>query len=288
MEPSMPTDPLLAALGRLRWPTPALDQPDPGPGQLWRAVWGEAACLVVTLASSPLRTTLVAAATAEQVGDDRTVIASTDRGMAPAVWAGVSGNIKTFTLENRLADLTPAGLEAVRAAAAGTGSGVWAPISDDLDDRALIRAELVDRVRALTEAEWLPAANAAGLTVGALAESAGETASTLARALGTTPGDARRLLQGRREATDAELEVLTDLLGAAPVAAVTVDDDLVTDMDTPEFRPALRLVAVRDHGGDEAMARRVVAGQVMAMAARLRGQVRRNWKVLLREALGGD
>lgn len=284
----MPIDPLLQRLRQLQWPTPTSDHPDPEPGQLWRAAWSDVACLVVILAGPEGRTTRVAGATAEQVGDDATVIASTAHAMAPAVWASVSANIKNFTLEHRITDVTTGSFADLLAAAARPAVGAWAPILDDLDDRALIRADLNDRLHSLAEAEWLPAAGGDAPTLAELAGVASIAPSRLADELGITPGDARRLLQGRRAPAPSELETLTRLLGTEPAVAIDFDEDLVVDIDLPEFRPDLRIVAANEHGGDEVAARRALAGQMMALAARHREPGQRNWGALLRDALRED
>lgn len=282
----MPPDPLLDRLRRLAWPESARDHPEPEPGQLWRAAWREVACLVVTIEPARGRNVAVAPATVDDAGDDRTVVAETPTGFSPFVWAGLSAEIKLFTLEHRIADLTPDSLAAVLDAVAGTAPQRWAPIRDVLDDRALIRAELSDAVAALVQAEWLRA-----VADPISPPTSGDTVpppSQVARILDITPGDARRLLQGLREPTPAEAERLTALLGAPPSIGATFDEELTREMDTPEFRPAILHRADVDHAGDEAAARRALAGEMMAMAARQREPGRRNWKALLRDALQPD
>lgn len=283
----MPPDPLLDRLRRLPWPEPARDQPEPEAGQLWRAVWQHFTCLVVTLEPARDRKVAVAPATVDDAGDDRTVMAETSAGFSPLVWAGLSAGIKLFTLEHRIADLTPESLAAVLDAVAGKAPPRWAPIEDVLDDRALIRAELIDGLQALVDAEWLrPLAHPISPPIASA--STVPAPSQVARILGITPGDARRLLQGLREPTPAEAERLTALLGAPPSMGAAFDEDLIVDMDSPEFRPMILHRADQDRAGDEAAARRALAGEMMAMAARQRGPGRRNWKALLRDALRSD
>lgn len=228
----MPPDPLLDRLRRLPWPQPARDQPEPEAGQLWRAVWQEVACLVVTLEPAAGRKVAVVPATVDDPGDDRTVAAETSTGFSPLVWAGLSAEIKLFTLEHRIADLTPDSFAAVLDAVAGKAPPRWAPIDDVLDDRALIRAELIDELQVLVEAEWLrPVADPISPPIASA--STAPPPSQVARILGTTPGDARRLLRGLREPTPAEAERLTALLGAPPSMGAAFDEDLIGDMDTP-------------------------------------------------------
>lgn len=283
----MSTDPLLDRLRRLTWPETAGDQPDPVPGQLWRAAWGGIVALVVTLEETRDRTVNVAASTVDEPGDERTVVAQTLSGFMPLVWASVSARIKAFTLEHRIADLTADSFAAVREAVAGDGPAPWAPIEDVLDDRTVVRAELIDTVQGLAEAEWLHLV-AAPVTLSDTAADAGFPPSEVARVLGITPGDARRLLRGVREPKPAEAERLTALFGSPPPTGATYDEQLVMDMDAPEFRPAIVQRARHRHGADEAEARRALASEMMAMAARQRGPGARNWKALLRETLRED
>jgi len=285
MNPAMSHDPLLHRLAQLNWPTPPADHPDPAPGQLWRSTWNGVASIVVTLAPPTGRNVAVAVASADQTGDEGTVVADTLLGMTVAVWTTITADIKFFTLEHRITDLTAASLDTVPDVRLNGTPGAWVPIVDELDDRALIRADLVDQIEALANADWLPETPTAVATVGDLAAQASITPSILARELGITPGDARRLTQGHRAPSPTEISALTELLGAVPASTATFDEALVASMDAPEFRPALQLVADRHHAGDDVAARRSFAGTMMAMAARPREQGPRNWRAMIRDAL---
>jgi transcriptional regulator with XRE-family HTH domain len=288
MEPTMANDPLLRSLSGLSWPTPVGDQPDPEPGQLWRAAWADVASLVVVVEPHHGRTVSVLGATADRIGDDAAVVAATEHGLRPSVWTGVFAVIKMFTLEHRVTDLTDECFAAVTAVAAGRRRGDWPPITSDLDDRALVRADLVERLRSQSEAEWRPTADPGATSLAAQAATAGIQPSQVAEALGITPGDARRLLQGRREPSANEVALLADVLGAAPAVTVKFDDDLAAGLDLPEFRPQLRLIAKDEHAGDEVAARRAFAGRMLAIAARHREPGQRNWVALIRETLRAD
>jgi plasmid maintenance system antidote protein VapI len=287
MDP-MASDRLQRRLAELDWPTPALDQPELAPGQLWRASWHETAGLVVILGNPSGRTVNVAAASANATGDDKTLVASTGNSMTPTVWAGLTADIKTFTLEHRITDLTAKDLGAVRAVVAGSAPGHWAPIVDDLDDRALVRAELADRLEKLAEAEWIPKTDTAAPRLSDLAKKSGMTASRLGTELHISPGDARRLLQEKREPTPSEVGILTSLFGTTPSGAMELDADLLVEMDLPEFRSALERRAHRLHTGDTIASRRTFAASMTAQAARQRETGRRNWRALIREALHED
>lgn len=284
----MATDPLLRRLSELTWPTLALDRPELAPGQLWRAEWERAACLVVISGARVGRTVPVMAATSDHIGDASAVVASAENGMTPSVWGGVSNSIKMFTLAHRITDLTSESLETLTVVVSGQQRGDWAPITSDLDDRVLVRADLTETLQNLSNAEWIPTISKNTPTLAKLADAAELRASEVAERLGITPGNARRLLGGQREPSSDELQVLSELLGSIPDASARFDDDLVASIDMPEFRPRLRSIANEEHDGDEAAARRASAGRVMAMAARHRERGPRNWAALVRQAFHAD
>src|SRR5262245_25458484 len=99
MNHAMSPDPLLHRLAQLNWPSPVADHPDPAPGQLWRSSWNGVAGIVVILAPPIARSVEVAAASTDQTGDERTVLADTLVGMTAAVWTTITAKIKLFTLE---------------------------------------------------------------------------------------------------------------------------------------------------------------------------------------------
>ena len=284
----MSTDPLVQRLRALIWPTPVNDQPDPEPGQLWRATWEGVTSLVVIAAPVGGRTVDVFAASAASIGDNTAFIADTAHGLRPTVWASITDNVKLFTLEHRISDLTAAAQATLSVVAAGNQPGEWAPISNILDDRSLARAELLESLHALATAEWLPDAQPTANSLDEQAAAAGFQRSQVADALGITPGDARRLMTGKRAPTDQELTILAELLGAEPSVAVTLDDELVAGLDRPEFRPHLLAMASDRFEDNEIAARRSFAGEMFALAARHREPGPRNWVALIRDELRED
>lgn len=281
----MATDRLLRRLRELEWPTPAMDQPEVAAGQLWRAAWQEVACLVVILDDPVGRTVRVAAASADDFGDDTALRAETTGGLRPTVWGSLVTYIKTFTLEARVTELTAASLTAVRLVVEGHWAGQWAPITSDLDDRSIARVELSERLVQLAQAEWLPEASEAGATLAELADEAGLTTSEIAAELSITPGDARRVLQGKRELAPSELDIVTAIFGVRPQPSAVFDDELVEELDLPLHRPLLDMWARRHNTDDPAAVRRAAAGQVLALAARHRQPGGRNWNALITEVL---
>lgn len=284
----MATDPLLRRLNELSWPRVAFDQPKPAPGQLWRAEWEGTACLVVISGERAGRTIPVLAASSDDVGDERVIVAETENGMTLCIWTGVTRTIKTFTLDSRISNLTSHSFDQLAGATADTQHGAWAPITSNLDDRVLIRTDLEEKLGLLSESEWIPVSRGEAPTLASVAKEAGVKPSQIARRLNTTSGDARRLIQGKREPSEEESSILTNILGSFPRAAVRFDDRLVAELDQPEFRPPLRLMAHRTHGGNEMAARRAVAGELMGLAARHRDREPRNWAVLISELLDAD
>ena len=283
------TDPLMRRLNAMDWPVPSMDRPSPQRGQLWRAAWEGSAGLVVVAGSAASRKVPVMIATADDVGDEKTVVATTENGMKIAVWTGLHAEIMMFTLDHRLADLTAESLAAVTAASEGAHLSEWAPIISVLDDRVLIRVSLAAKLREFAGAEWVPAVDdERPSTLAQLAESSGVTASQVAARLGIAPGAARRLLLGRAEPTDDQRSVLSELIGPIQESSLRIDEGLVAVLDRPDFRPRLQLIADQDHDGDETAARRARSERVMAMAARHRRAGNRNWADLARRALDED
>ena len=282
----MTTDPLLQRLSGLPWPRPALDLPEPTAGQFWRAAWEKTACLVVLLGPPRGRVVPVAAASSEAVGDETTVLAATEDGLSPAVWGSVTGSIKLFALEHRIADLTVEAFAAVRDAVAGTAPGRWAPIDNVLDDRTLVRAQLVEGIERLAEAEWVP--QASGRTLAEQAAAAGIDVPEVYRALGVPPGDARNLLLGRRPVRPEEKGPLTELLGTAPEEGFSYDEELMMAIDQPQRRARMERQERAGVWTDPVALRRALAETVLPMAARMRGQAHRDWGALVDEVLDAD
>ena len=282
------TDPLIRRLKAMDWPAPAMDCPTPQRGQLWRAAWAGSAGLVVIADAAEGREVPVMAATADHLGDEATIVADTSNGIRVSVWAGVQADIMMFTLDHRLGDLTDASLAALTAAADGTHLAEWAPITSDLDDRILARIDLQEALQAFAAAEWVPAVDEDAPTLGQLAETHAVTASQITARLGIPPGAARRLLQARAEPTDSQRAALVELVGSLPQSNLRIPDGLVAALDSPSSRPRLRVIAKKDHDGNETTARRARAERAMAMAA---GQLRsrqRDWAELARQALDVD
>lgn len=282
------TDPLMRRLNAMDWPALAMDRPTPQRGQVWRAAWESTAGLVVIAGSAAGRRVPVMVVTADRVGDERTVIATTVNNMRVTVWAGLYAEIMMFTLDNRLSDLTEESLATITAAAKGSHLGEWAPITSVLDDRMLVRLDLEAQLEEFASAEWAPAVDEHSATMAQLAEASGVTASEVAARLGITPGAARRLLLGRAEPTNEQRPVLAELMGPVPQSTLSIDEGLVAVLDRPDNRPRLQDIADRHHNGSETAARRACAERTMAMAARHRQAGDRNWTELVRRALDED
>lgn len=290
MEMRVSTDPLLQQLLSLDWPELALDAPSPQRGQVWRAAWMDdsdpVACMVIVMSAPVQRWVDVVPVTDDEIGDDQTVRIITNNGLALSAWTGLRRQIYKFTLEHRLGDLASETISKVELVMKGEIAGEWSTIASDFDDRALARADLSDRLEVLATADWLPSIS--GPTVQERADAAGIPASEIARALGIAPGDARRLRDGDRLPTESELEILKGLLGNDLATNFRPDEDLLADLDEPEFRHDLQELAQRRHHGDERRVRIYVATTVSAAAHRHRDAGSRDWKTAIRDVLAQD
>lgn len=280
----MPKDPLLQRLSELPWPQPAIDRPPVEAGQLWRAAWQDTACLVVVLEAPLGRQVLVAAASGEEPGDETAVLAATDTGLSPLVWGSVAASIKVFTLEHRLADLSAGSFAAVQDAVRGDKLNTWAHISSPLDDRSLVRADLLDSLDYLANAEWVP--RTSGVPLSEQAEKAGLGVAEVARTLEIPPGDARALLHGKRALKANEVGTLTELFDAVPMEAIAYDEELVGFMDLPEYRERLGMWGASRRLTNPVSLRRSFADELMPMAPRMRSGSKRDWRTLIEEVLG--
>lgn len=282
----MPNDPLLQRLSDLSWPQPKMDRPQVEPGQLWRAAWQDVACLVVILEVPVGRQVSVAAASEAGSGDETAVVASTDAGLSSLLWGSVTASIKVFTLEYRLADLSGESLAAVINTMHGENPNAWARISSPLDDRALVKADLLAAVEYLARAEWVP--RAAGMALSEQAKRSGLGVAEVSSALEIPAGDARALLQGKRAPRTTELGALSELFGEVYMEAVSYDADLVAFMDLPEYRERLERRGASRRMTDPVALRRSFAEDLMPVAARMRSQPKRDWRTLMEEVLRAD
>lgn len=280
-------DSLLDRLRQMSWPQPPLDTPEVHPGQVWRAAWEDVVCLVMVLSIPEGRWVRAAAATGEPIGDDRTVSAATDSGLAMNVWSDVASMLPLFVLEQRVGDVSDEVLASVLAAQ-DQPPLTWPPITSIHDDRALFRASLLDAVETLASLDWAEVRPSGDANLRDLAAERGLKASDLARILGTTPGEGRRLLDGKRNLTVSEAQEFAMEFGQPVQTVVSFDEGLLTELDQPALRPLLHQRAVDRFAGDEVAARRDVAEFTGALAARHREAGERNWRELLQEYLGED
>lgn len=280
-------DRLLDQLQGLEWPHPDGGQLEPSAGQLWRCAWHGVAGLVVLVDHPSERTVSVVAASADDVGDELAFEATTTSGLRPIVWAGVTSSIKLCTLDSQVSNLASEALVRLQALRLGSAQGTWAPIASALDDRALVRADLLDNLETFAEAEWLPTQAAAPLAT-QLRDQGVTKPSELAQLLHIPPGEARELFYARRSPTLEQEEALQGMLGSDFRSTLEVDPELVIDLEWPEFRHGILRLAELDYGGDEVAARRHVAEESMLVAARRREPGDRPWRAVISEVLRAD
>lgn len=281
----MTDESLLARLRQMSWPQPPLDTPEVQPGQVWRVAWQNLACLVMTVSAPEGRLVRAVAVSGEPLGDDRTVRVSTDSGVTLNAWSDLVDMVPSFALEQRVGDVAAAELAEVLIAQERPPRA-WPAITSIHDDRALFRASLRDALRALTDLDWAAEVGSAGdANLQELAAAHEMTPSKLSKVLSITPGDGRRLLDGRRSLTDGEAEALAAEFGEPVRTSVSFDEDLLVELDRPALRPFLHRRAVQSFDGDEVAVRVATAEFTFALAARHRESGPRNWRALLEDHL---
>lgn len=285
----MTDDPLLERLRQLPVTPHLFDTPAPAPGQIWRSFWEDedlpTACLVLIVAPPDGRRVEVMPVLSDsETGDDKTAALDLETGSNVCAWTQLLREIPLFTLEHRLTDVTDRSMDALLNSDAAIFH--WPSVYSDLDDRALLLADLDDRMTALQEAEWLPAANG-DEPLADLVRERGLAPSSLAAALDVSHGEARRLVDGKALPTPAQLSILEGLLGRRPGSAFRIDDACVLAMDQPSLRAKIRSRA-EARLLPEAATRQRLAQDAMATGQRVQDNARTNWTRLLEQLLDAD
>lgn len=281
----MTDESLLARLRQMSWPQPPLDAPDVQPGQVWRAAWQDLICLVMAISAPEGRQVRAVVVSGEPLEDDHTVRVTTDSGVTLNAWSDLVDMVPSFTLEQRVGDVSDAELAEVLDAQERPPRA-WPAITSIHDDRALFRASLRDALQDLTELDWTAEVGSPGnANLQELAAAHEMTPSKLSKVLSITPGEGRRLLDGRRSLTDVEAEALAAEFGEPVRTSVSFDEDLLAELDRPALRPFLHRRALRSFAGDEVAVRLEAAEFTFALAARHRESGTRNWRALLEDHL---
>jgi hypothetical protein len=248
----------------------------PAAGQLWRAVREDVTALVLLLAvhaetvtAAPV-TFEASEADADTLGLDGTAL-----GVPITVWIDLRRLLPLSVLDRPVDDL---GVDVVHRAVQQSDDGGGTPDSELA--AADVRAELEDDLAILAEAPTgiapapapAEAEAVAGIDLDALDPAAlDEAAARLAVPLPVLLD----LIDGKRPPTPAEAEVLQEVLGAAPTANPP-PVALVVELAQPRWRGLVRQHRRRGHPTEDT-ARRAVAYEVAAVAARQTGGQEPSW-----------
>lgn len=218
--------PALAASVRRAWTeTP----PQPMPGQVWRARWGDHRCLVM-IVDAPVRAARIVALTTDVAEADDTAVVlpagENDLGVSLVAWVGDMAVVPLRVLDRFVGGvLSSLDEHSVR-------GHVVLSVSDD---RVVLRARLQDTLHMFEQARWAPE------QTGSLADLLGDTdRRSLAGLLDVAPREAIALLRGQRALTIEQAQFvashvgrgLDDVLATNPV----LPEALVADLDLPKYR----------------------------------------------------
>lgn len=242
----------------------------PAAGQMWRAVREDVTALVVLLAVDAESATVVPVTVDPSDTADTVVLEDTVLGVPVTVWVGLTRTVPVSVLDRPVDNLGVDVLTrlAERGAVGPPGAAllvhdVRAELDDDLT--------LLDATPPATASAPVPA-DTPGIDLDALGPAAlEEAAARLAAPLPVVLD----LVDGKRPPTSAEAEVLREVLGAAP-EVTPPPAGLVLELSQPRWRGLVR--QHRHRGGPtEDAARRALAYDIQAMAARQTGGAEPSW-----------
>ena len=248
----------------------------PSAGQLWRAVHEDVTALVLLLAVDVESVTAVPVTVdATDVDPDTVVFERSTFGVPLTVWTGLGRSLPMNVLDRPVDDLGAVAVQQVKEVAAVgaapvpglTASDVRAELDDDLAALATARPQV--------EAAPVPAKPRPVATGIDLAVLDPRALNGVAARLGVPLPIALDLIRGKRPATPEQADVLRETLGGSPEAAPP-PAGLVVELTQPRWRG---LVRQHRHRGDlsEPGARRALAYEINAMAARQTGDREPSW-----------
>lgn len=260
---------------------------DPSPGQLWRASWDDAAQLVLVLGVTGAGAAMVAPVTTDPpVSDESSVILDaglTVLGHAATVWGGLAVEVPFLVFDLMIGEVAATFVAAAeRVAAVGsadalpTGVRAGTPVTSPFDPAAEIRAELADTLEPLRDAAWAPQPLGSVQSLRELLQGRADVPAlmkALVETLGLGLPAVMEILMGKRHVTPEQAAAAAEVTGLTTqqvLSAVTpLPDGLISEMDRPRWRKALR--ALRRPGEPEAAARLTAAYGTLALAARQTG-----------------
>lgn len=280
----MPGDNLRQRVNRVPWATPPQDiGGDVAAGDLWQATWARSRLLVLILVAAENNIT-VSPVTETEAGDDGTALLPGDQspldGVPFHVWLGLRAVLPQRVLDRRLGPVGPG----FRRRLGDTSPAAFPPITSPLDNRSQVRADLEDRLEALSQAEWQPSA-----TGRSIRELVGVPPGQFAKAIDILPGDAVNVFARRRPLTPSEADraATTFNLDLADVVAATtpvVPDEVISIFDHPR-RSRLVHRRAQETGVTEPEVMRQITAPLLEMAARTTGHTPPNWEALIDDAL---
>lgn len=259
---------------------------DPARGQLWRALWEDAAQLVLVLRNTGTGTAVVAPVTTDPPAcDESSVVVSGDLtilGHTATLWGGLATEVPFLVFDLLVGDLAPAVVDAAEDVAGGgaemlpEGVSAGTPVVSPFDPAAEVRAGLSDTLERLRGAAWAPQALGSRESLRELLRGRSDVPALmkeLTKALGLGLPDVLSILMGKRPVTSQQAPAVAQVTGLTEeqvLSAVSpLPTSLVSELDRPQWRKALR--AQRKPGESEIAARLTVAYGTLALAARQTG-----------------
>jgi hypothetical protein len=265
----------------------AADVPDPAHGQLWRALWDDAAQLVLVLRVTGMGLAVVAPVTTDPpTSDESSVVLDaglTVLGHTAIVWGGLAAEIPFRVFDLLIGQMPAATVDAAERVASGDYAGVLPEgvsvgtrVTSPFDRAAEVRAELSDTLVNLGRATWAPQVPGSAQPLRDLLQGRQDVAAlmkALAQALGLELPAVMNILTGKRPVTPGQAPAVAKITGLTEQqvlsAVPALPADLVTELDRPRWRKPLR--AQRRPSESEAATRLTVAYGALALAARQTG-----------------
>ncbi len=266
--------------------------PEPRAGQLWQLEWDTTALVVLVTAVPSTDSVVVIPAGDPEVGDDTTVALHEEDspldGVGYSLWLDLAKRVPTSVLNLYLGDVPTSIVQHVVNRGRRDDEGELPPIRSPLDDRALIRADLEDRLEQLAAATWTSLAEKT-VDLSDLARRKGVRPGKLSEVAGIAPGDALAVLNGTRRLSADEAVRAAALFGLesgrlAEASRPTIPADVVALLGRPGRRGSIRRQALRRQIG-EGEARREIAEQLLGAAARAAGSGTPDWDTLIDDVL---
>jgi hypothetical protein len=235
--------------------------PEPQPGQLWRARWGQVSELVALVrVTADIVEAAPVTLDVDYADEDAAVVpgSGSPLGVDTVTWIGLRRVLPMVVLDRFL------GAWPVMSLMTATGY----PIVNPADARAEYRARIEDELDILAAARWAPTGTG---TLADRLRAAGINAHRLVELLDLPPQEALALLRGKLPVTAEQAETL------AAVLTISVEDvldanpappaEVVSLLDRPRRRPQVEALA-RRRGVSEIAARQSAAFGVWRLAAR--------------------